>query len=215
MDFFHFNLDTLLFRLIAFVIAFSVHEWAHAMAAWRLGDPTAKEEGRLTLNPLAHVDPFGLLMILFGPFGWAKPVPFNALYFRGNRRLGIVLVAAAGPLSNLVLAFVFGWLVVHADRIPLVHAGPPWLAELVVNVFAYSLLINAALVVFNLLPIAPLDGAKIVRFLFPYKYDRYFEPLETYGPFLLLAIVFFPALRNVLLHPPLEGLLALIQLVVA
>ena len=106
-DLFHFEWETVPFRLIAFVIAFTLHEWAHAYVAWKLGDDTAKREGRLTLNPIPHIDPFGLILILFGPFGWAKPVPINPLQFRGNKRLGIVYVSAAGPLINLVLAVFF------------------------------------------------------------------------------------------------------------
>ena len=104
---FNFDLNDLLFRIVAFVIAFSVHEWAHAMVAYRLGDNTAKKMGRLTLNPISHIEPFGLIMILFGPFGWARPVPFDPAQLRGNKRLGIVLISIAGPLSNLLLAFLF------------------------------------------------------------------------------------------------------------
>lgn len=207
MDFpnlFHFEWETVPFRLIAFVIAFTLHEWAHAYVAWKLGDDTAKREGRLTLNPIPHIDPFGLILILFGPFGWAKPVPINPLQFRGNKRLGIVYVSAAGPLINLVLAVIFmtiyGW-VVKSN----VLAGMHEMAAVAIHETLFNcVLINCALFVFNLLPIHPLDGSKIVRFLSPRRWDGFFYKLEVYGPWLLLLLIFLPALRGLILNAPLS-----------
>jgi Zn-dependent protease len=207
MDFpnlFHFEWETVPFRLIAFVIAFTLHEWAHAFVAWKLGDDTAKREGRLTLNPIPHIDPFGLILILFGPFGWAKPVPINPLQFRGNKRLGIVYVSAAGPLINLVLAVffmtIYGWVVKSS-----VLAGMHEMAAVAIHeTLTNCVLINCALFVFNLLPIHPLDGSKIVRFLSPRRWDGFFYKLEVYGPWLLLLLIFLPALRGLILNTPLR-----------
>lgn len=202
---FHFDWATVPFRLIAFVIAFSLHEWAHAFVAWRLGDNTAKQEGRLTINPIPHIDPFGLLLILFGPFGWAKPVPVNPARFRGNRRLGMVYVSAAGPLVNLVLAFVFAVLFdafLTSKFLPTL--SDKW-ADAIVYTLWFSVVINCGLFVFNLLPIHPLDGNKIFRFLAPRSMDKFFYQLDIYGPWVLLLIVFLPGLGG-FLTVPIKGL---------
>ncbi|MBO8170635.1 MAG: site-2 protease family protein [Bacillaceae bacterium] len=209
-ELFHFNLDDLLYRVVAFVLAFTVHEWAHAYTAYKLGDLTAKRQGRLTLNPLPHVDPFGLLMILFGPFGWAKPVPFNPFMFKGNRRLGIVFVAFAGPLTNLILAFLFafvfsltvssGWFFSLSETSRVVLG----------NMLFYIFFINAALFIFNLLPVAPLDGSKIVRYLLPSRFDSFFENVERYGPFILLLIILVDPIGDAVLWPLFNGALQLI-----
>ncbi|GAB7386210.1 site-2 protease family protein [Bacillaceae bacterium] len=203
---FHFDLETLLYRIVAFVIAFSVHEWAHAYVAYRLGDPTAKGEGRLTLNPLPHIDPLGLLMILFGPFGWAKPVPVNPFHFRGNRRLGMVYVAAAGPLTNFILGLLFAKLFLWTQTSVAFTAWPAWAQTLAQGILGYGFVINAALFVFNLLPFAPLDGSKIVRYLLPSRFDPLFHKLEAYGPFLLLLVVLIPPIGRVILYPPFSWL---------
>ncbi|WP_422664947.1 site-2 protease family protein [Aneurinibacillus uraniidurans] len=198
---FNFDLNTLLFRIIAFVIAFTVHEWAHAFVAYKLGDPTAKNEGRLTLNPISHVDPFGMLLILFGPFGWARPVPFNAFHFRGNRRLGVVWVSLAGPLMNLLLAFLFMGAMWVLATTNITAAWPDWATRLVGETVKWSFMINVALFVFNMLPIAPLDGSKILRYLLPHRFDRFFDKIEPYGTFALLLLVFLPGLGFLIYQP--------------
>ncbi len=205
-DYFHFDWETLPFRVIAFVIAFSLHEWAHAFVAWRLGDDTAKREGRLTLNPIPHIDPFGLLLILFGPFGWAKPVPVNPFRFRGNKRLGMVLVAAAGPFVNLVLAVLFAIAAIALQQSQVLVSWPEKAVMAVVYTIQYSILINCGLFVFNLLPIHPLDGSNIVRFLAPRRWDPFFYRWDVYGPWLLLLIVFLPQLSRTILGLPLHML---------
>jgi Zn-dependent protease len=201
---FNFDWDSLLYRVIAFVIAFSIHEWAHAFVAYKLGDNTAKNEGRLTLNPVSHVEPFGMLMILFGPFGWARPVPVNMFHFRGNRRLGMVYVAIAGPLTNLILAILFlqvNWYLLSTGTL---NTWPQWAATLVGNTIAWSFAINVALFVFNLLPVAPLDGSKILRYSLPRRFDGFFERMEPYGTFVLLLLIFIPALGSFVLYKPYE-----------
>lgn len=202
MDLFHFDWETVPFRLIAFVIAFTLHEYAHAFVAWKLGDSTAKDEGRLTVNPIPHIDPFGMLLILFGPFGWAKPVPVNPLHFRGNKRLGMVYVAGAGPLINVILAIIFGVIYFYFfPQGPSTIMNGKWeiAAELTLR---FSLIINTALCVFNLLPVPPLDGYKILRFLSPRKWDRYYHNYEIYGPWILLLLIFIPTVREIILGVP-------------
>jgi Zn-dependent protease len=201
---FYFDWDSLLYRVIAFVIAFSVHEWAHAYVAYKLGDRTAKNEGRLTLNPISHVDPFGMLLILFGPFGWARPVPVNMFHFRGNRRLGMVYVAVAGPLTNLILAFLFLQLHVYLLTSGVMNTWPTWAETLAVNTVAWSFTINVALFVFNMLPFAPLDGSKFLRYIMPRRYDAFFERMEPYGMFVLLLLIFIPGLGSIILYTPFE-----------
>lgn len=198
---FHLDWKTVPFRMIAFVIAFSLHEWAHAFVAWRLGDDTAKREGRLTINPIPHIDPFGLILILFGPFGWAKPVPVNPLRFRGNKRLGMVYVSAAGPFVNLLLAIFFVLLFDGLLKSNFFDTISEKWQEAIAYTLGFSIVINCALLVFNLLPVPPLDGNKILRYLAPRGMDKFFYQLDLYGPWLLLLIIFLPGLGGFLTVP--------------
>ncbi|WP_409178590.1 site-2 protease family protein [Brevibacillus fortis] len=211
MDLFHFDWKTVPFRLIAFVIAFTLHEWAHAFVAWKLGDNTAKSEGRLTLNPIPHIDPFGLILILFGPFGWARPVPINPLHFRGNKRLGIVYVSFAGPLINLILAVLFYmvyFVVINSGVLVGMHEKVAYAIDMTLR---FSVLINTALFIFNLLPIPPLDGYKILRFLSPRSWDGKFYNYEVYGPWILLLLIFIPGVSTIVFGIPHGIALELVQ----
>lgn len=171
-------------------LSLSVHEWAHARMAFALGDDTAAREGRLTLNPLAHIDLLGTIIPLMGvPFGWAKPVPVNPARFRRNisMRAGMVLTAAAGPLSNIALAVlctvllaVVGSVAPRADSTPL---GLDFL-------LGQSVIINLSLAAFNLLPLFPLDGSRIVDGLMPYRWRDGWERLARMSPFLLMLVIF-------------------------
>ena len=180
-------------RLIPLVLSLTVHEWAHAFAARRLGDDTAERQGRLTLNPLAHIDPIGtLLMPLIAPFGWAKPVPFDPTRFRRgvDIRRGTVIVAVAGPFSNLVLAVlcivVYGLLM----RFSIDNEA---LNVLLKNGFA----LNILLAVFNMLPIAPLDGSRLADWLMPRALRPQWERFAQAGPVVLLALVFLPSMVGI------------------
>ena len=204
MNLFHFDWETVPFRLIAFVIAFSLHEWAHAYAAWKLGDPTAQREGRLTINPIPHIDPFGMILILFGPFGWARPVPVNPFNFRGNKRLGMVIVAAAGPLVNVILAFLFAIIIQVVNRYGLLEGVNEKVFDAIGYTLMFSLIINCGLFVFNLLPIHPLDGSNILRFLAPRRWDPFFHKLDVYGPWVLLLMIFLPGVSSTVLGVPLR-----------
>ncbi|MBM3228107.1 site-2 protease family protein [Candidatus Peribacteria bacterium] len=193
--------------IIALLIALSVHEWAHAMVAHRLGDPTAKDQGRLTLNPIAHLDPMGTLLFFLVGFGWGKPVPIDPRYFRNWKR-DSSLVALAGPVSNLLVAFLaFGLLLLLA---PQALSGDPWdllmgsgmrgsLTIVSQDILRTSIALNLGLMAFNLLPIAPLDGSKIVQVLVHYRHDEAYMRWMQRGPWILLGLL----IAEDLLHIPL------------
>ena len=177
-----------LFRAIAFLIAITVHEFSHAFVAYRLGDPTPKMQGRITFNPIAHMDILGTLMILFGPFGWAKPVQFNPYNFRGNKRAGKILTTFAGPLSNFVTAVVFAFLYVYVvQQFVTDSAWYSFFKQLMNMVIS----MNVLFFLFNLVPLPPLDGYWIVRDLLPRSLANRLDPVEKYGPFVLLLVVVF------------------------
>jgi Zn-dependent protease len=171
------------------LLALTFHEYAHAYIAYRYGDDTAKQSGRLTMNPLKHLDPLGTIMIFIVHFGWAKPVPVNPYRLKNPKR-NMLWISAAGPLANMVLAFLSGMLLrfifatgVAADR----HA----MMGLLVVMVIMSLQINLALAIFNVLPIAPLDGSKILFGILPAKYENTIYLLERYGPFILIGLIVF------------------------
>ncbi|MBM7865413.1 site-2 protease family protein [Heliobacterium gestii] len=196
---FDFNLTDLIARAPAILIALALHEYAHArMAVW-LGDPTPRWEGRLTINPLSHLDPIGALMLIFGPFGWAKPVGVNPYNFRGNKQRGMMLVALAGPLMNVFLAILSVALFVGFGNIAEARA-------LLVSMIS----INVGLAVFNLLPVPPLDGSKVLAGLLPYRSQGWLRQLEQYGPILLLVLVFFPVISDRLFRPLYKALYSVV-----
>lgn len=193
--------------ILAILIALTVHEWSHAYVATRLGDPTSHNEGRLTLNPIAHLDPLGTLLFLLVGFGWAKPVPINPSYFR-NVRTGILLTAAAGPFSNLILAMLsYIGLTLLAGGSE--TGGSVWgLLSLssggsigqmfFVRFLASSIFVNLALMAFNLLPVAPLDGSKVLQAFIPLRYEDQYDTYMRYGPYVLLGLL----LAENFLHVP-------------
>jgi len=191
----------LLVVLVAFslLIAITIHEFSHALMANRLGDPTAKRMGRLSLNPIRHLDPLGTLMLLLAGFGWGKPVPINPNYFRMNPRRGMAISALAGPLSNFALAALLGVLV----RVGVVDWQyqlsfswePSWVTA---NIVSYVILYNIILGVFNLIPIAPLDGFNIAVGVLPRRQAEAVARMGQYGPLLLLVVVFLGYLTGFL-----------------
>jgi Zn-dependent protease len=181
--------------IISILIALSVHEWAHAYSAAKLGDPTAFNEGRVTVNPLAHLDPLGTLMFIFVGFGWGKPVPVNPRYFSNEKR-DTAIVAAAGPISNLVLSLIaYSGLIAIGTSVPdqafgLLSSGTQAsIIGFIVQVLQASVFLNLALMAFNLLPIAPLDGSKVVRLFIPYQYEDKYYDFMLRGPYILLGIL--------------------------
>lgn len=197
--------EQILGRLIGLVAAFTIHEWAHAKAADVMGDPTPRGLGRLTLNPLAHVDPVGLFLLFLAGFGWAKPVPVNPYNFADPRR-GMMLVAAAGPLSNVVLAYLTLALtqILGPGVIPFGSLGYIALQQFY--------LFNLVLAVFNLLPIPPLDGSKILAGLLPRS--GLVDSLERYG-WVLLMLLIFSRVIGTILGPLIAGLDGLLRALVS
>lgn len=188
--------DWLLVRLLWIVpllLSLAVHEWAHAWSAFRLGDDTAARQGRMTLNPLAHIDPIGTLLLpLLGvPFGWAKPVPVNPSRFhRGvTLRTGIALTAAAGPLANLGLALAAGFSLAALARVAPALAAPGAPARDLLETLAYM---NVALAFFNLIPIPPLDGSRLVDAVVPDRLVSTWNAFARLGPAALAAVILVP-----------------------
>lgn len=160
--------ELIIHALILFT-AFPIHECAHAFAAHLMGDDTAKNQGRMTLNPIKHIDLWGTVLMLLAGFGWAKPVPINPNNFK-NRKLGMALSSLAGPVSNLVLAYISMILFkITFYMFFNVFAVSNFILEFMVQVFLYGVFLNVGLAVFNLLPIPPLDGSRIFTLIFPEK----------------------------------------------
>ncbi len=179
----------MLLRIPALLFAITFHEYAHARVSYSLGDPTPKWRGRLSLNPLVHLDPIGLLMLWLFRFGWAKPVEINPSYYKEPKK-GMILVSLAGPLANLILAF----LTMIILKLDILHSG-------ILDNFVYILfLYNLTLAVFNMIPIPPLDGSKILTGLLPAKQAYELSRLEAYGPFILILLVYFGVL-SIILNP--------------
>ncbi len=204
-------------RIIALVVSLSIHEFAHAFAAYQLGDATAKKAGRLTINPLAHLDPIGSLMMITVGFGWAKPVPVNPHLLRGNKLRSMAITAAAGPLSNILQAFVFALPI----RLGLVSFdwGVMFPGSLASEAFIPSLglvlsllvWINLLLAIFNMIPLGPLDGMKVLMGLLPQNLAYRLEPVSRYGSVLLILLMFGAGgLLAQLIYPPAIHMLILL-----
>lgn len=174
----------LLLLIPAFLVAVTVHEVAHALVADRLGDPTARRQGRLTLNPLPHIDPIGAVAFLLAGFGWAKPVPVDARHLQHPAR-DMVCIAAAGPISNFAVAFVGLVALVLVQR----GIGASMLGDVLIAMLAGVFRFNLVLGIFNLIPLPPLDGGHFLPFLLPDRSRPWLHQLEQYGPFILLLLV--------------------------
>ncbi|MBN1348732.1 site-2 protease family protein [candidate division KSB1 bacterium] len=173
------------------LVALTIHEFSHGYAAYRLGDPTAKSMGRLTLNPLAHLDLIGTIALLLVHFGWAKPVPVNPNYFQ-NPRKDLMWTALAGPGANFLLAITLGLLYKFSGVDDLVTKHLDIQPVLIASfIFEFTIYINILLGVFNLIPIPPLDGSNILAGLLPPHLANSYASLSRYGIFLLLAFIAF------------------------
>lgn len=191
----------LIFAVPSVIVASTIHEYAHAYTAYKLGDATAKAEGRLTLNPIAHIDPIGALCMIFLRFGWSKPVPINEYNFQRRER-DTALTALAGPLSNVLLLL----LLAAINRIFKLD-----LTSLIGQFLFIFASVNTVLAIFNLIPIPPLDGHKIVRGLLPKRIGYYWDNLEKYSIvlviILLLPIFKFGSLVSIIISPATTWLL--------
>lgn len=174
------------FWVSALVLAITVHEFAHALAADRLGDPTPRMQGRLTLNPLAHLDPLGTLVMLIARFGWGKPVVFDPFNLRHPRR-DAAIISIAGPVSNILVASTAS-IILHI--LYSAHITTGLLGLLTASLLQPIIVLNVVLAIFNLVPIHPLDGFKIVGGILPPEYARQWYELESYGMIFLLFLVF-------------------------
>lgn len=183
-----YGLEQIAIMIPGFLFAITIHEFSHGYIAYRRGDPTAQQMGRLTLNPLAHLDIFGSLMLVFVGFGWARPVPVNPYNLRDPKR-DMMWVSFAGPASNLLSAFLFGLVV----RIYIYTAGALDLqnpfVSVILSMLIFAVHINIILAVFNMLPIPPLDGSKILFGLLPPQRGSFYYGMERYGPLVLVAII--------------------------
>ncbi len=179
-----------------FLLALTIHELAHGYIAKRLGDPTAEKAGRLTLNPIKHLDPMGVLCFLLIKIGWAKPVPVNPAYF-ANPRQGMLLVSLAGPGANILLAIASAFLVKTLLFVPVL---PMVILQPVSQMLAASVWINIMLAVFNFLPVPPLDGSKILLGILPPSFVAPFSRLEPFG-FIILLILFYTGFLSKILLP--------------
>ncbi|EFM12747.1 peptidase M50 [Paenibacillus curdlanolyticus YK9] len=199
-NFVWFPLEDFPFIILTLVIAFTVHEFAHAYTAYKFGDMTAYNEGRVTLNPRVHLDFLGTLLIIIAGFGWAKPVPVNPNRFKHPKVMSII-VTAAGPISNLLIAAIGVILVYGLNETGLLHAGSEGVYSALVHFFFYLITMNILLFIFNLIPLPPLDGYRIITNLVPYQLRYKMEQNVQWGMFVFLLLVFIPPLRAVTLDP--------------
>ena len=185
----------LILLLPPLLFALTFHEASHGWMALRLGDPTAKLLGRLTLNPLAHLDPLGTLIFIIPPhIGWAKPVPVDVRYLKHPRR-DMMWIALAGPVSNVILAFVFGMILRGLSALSHDFSSPAERA--LVNMVAWSVVLNLSLAAFNMIPIFPLDGSKVLTGLLSPMAAARFQQLEPIGPIILLGIILIGSFSGV------------------
>lgn len=181
----------MLYSFAVLLIAFPVHELSHGYTAYKLGDPSAKMAGRLTLNPFKHMDLIGTICLIVFRFGWAKPVPVNPNYFK-NRRAGMAVVSLAGPLSNFILAFIS--LIIN-NLLGTIEISDPnvfYILKIVYTFFYYAAWLNLSLCIFNLIPIPPLDGEKILAYFLPERVSNTLEQYSMYFQIGLMLLLFTP-----------------------
>ena len=183
---FGFTIPELIMFTIVIVISLVIHEFSHGLVSYLQGDNTAKDHGRLTLNPISHIDPFGLIAIYIIHFGWAKPIPINPSNYK-NRRLGIILTSLAGPMSNILLAFL--------GAVIGLKLNPQ--SEIIIYFFKNFIEINVILAIFNIIPIPPLDGSKIFAELFGGIIREFIYKINQIGMIIVFLILYIPSVNNI------------------
>ena len=192
----------MIFRIPALLIALTIHEYAHARVAVAFGDPTPRIMGRLTLNPVAHLDPLGLIMLWIFQFGWAKPVPINPNNFV-NRKAGMIWVSLAGPLANILVAFTVAVLFSLLVKLDL-------LTGVMAKIAYITYMYNIMFAIFNLIPLPPLDGSRVLSVLLPGRQAEWFEQIEPYAPFILMGLIYLGVI-GIIMNPLEKGLSLVIQ----
>ncbi|MGW8249458.1 MAG: site-2 protease family protein [Anaerolineales bacterium] len=211
-----FGLDasTLISHLVVLLTAFSVHEFAHAWTANYFGDDTPRLNGRLTLNPIVHLDPMGSLLMLVAGFGWAKPVPINPYALERRSPAALMLVSLAGPISNLLMAvlaaipFQLGLVSIQTAMFDYTTSSSHFLPTVPQMLFVFVYL-NLLLMLFNLIPLYPLDGEKVAMYFFPPSWTKFLDTIRPFAPLILLALVFVGGL-NWIITPTLNLLVRLL-----
>jgi len=185
---------------LALIISLTFHEVSHGLVALWLGDTTARDQGRLSFNPLTHLDPLGTVMLLTIGFGWGKPVPINYYNLRKAPKWGPALVSLAGPVSNFIMLLVFGLIFklvapgMNPFDLATIVSGS---ANLLVILLSFLVVYNSVLMIFNLIPIPPLDGAKLLQTILPPKYDQFKVFMETRGPLILFGLLIMDSLLGI------------------
>ena len=208
-----FDFQATLLTLPGLILALTLHEYAHAKVSDRLGDPTPSAQGRLTLNPLAHMDPVGTVFLIFAGFGWGKPVEIDGRYYRNPAR-DTMLVALAGPVSNFIQSIV--WFFVYGALVTFAPIESSYALAMLTSMVLYAGLINVSLGVFNLLPLPPLDGSKILRYFLHGNAREFLYTLERYST-IILMVLFMTNLTGKIISPIINwitnGMLWLVELV--
>lgn len=208
----NFDLMATLLTLPGLILALTLHEYSHAVVSDRLGDPTPEQQGRLTLNPLAHLDPVGTIFLIFAGFGWGKPVQIDSRYYRNPAR-DMMLVSLAGPVSNFIQSIV--WFFVYGALATFAPLQTSYPLQVITTMVLYAALINVSLGVFNLLPLPPLDGSKILRYFLHGKAGNVIDFLENYSTIILL-VLFMTDLTGKIISPIIgwitNGMLWLVEL---
>ena len=207
----------LLVSIPGVLIAITFHEFAHGFAAYKLGDNTAKNEGRLSLNPLDHLDPIGTLMLLFAGFGWGKPVHVNPTNYtrRISMEKGEAIVSLAGPLMNIILAFIFAIIYAAIYKFAGLAFIYSTVGQIVIQLIAATISINIGLGVFNLIPLPPLDGSKIIMPFLPYNAKQWFRNNE-YIFYIVFVVIWITGIAGMIISPAISwisnGIMSLVQL---
>lgn len=194
------GLISFLYTLPALLLSLAIHEYAHAFVAYKLGDSSQKARGRLTLDPLKHIDPIGFICIALIGFGWGKPVIIDDRNFK-DRAKGVMLVSLAGPASNLILAIVFTIILkilIMTGAISVVATSS--IANMLFQMFLLTIQFNVVFAVFNMLPIPPFDGAKVLHYFLPYKYKNVMYTLQKYS-FIILLVLLVTNLGSIIINP--------------